>query len=88
MLQLVAKAARCEGLWRGWTEDTSQCEWTAGIHGIGMGRGLSVGQAIVARQRSLFLACVKLVDTARHDEITATLFAQRAAKQRRIDRRA
>ena len=37
-----------------------------------MGRGLSVGQATLARLRSLFLACVVLVDTARQDGKTAT----------------
>ena len=45
---------RCEGLWRAWTEDRSRCEWIAGIHGVGMGHGRSVGQATLARPRSLF----------------------------------
>ena len=82
------KGVRCEGLWRAWTEDRSRCEWIAGIHGVGMGHVHSVGQATLARPRSLFSACVTLVDTARQDEETSTLFAHRVAKQRQIDRRA
>ena len=82
------KGVRCGGLWRAWTEDRSRCEWIAGIHGVGMGHGRSVRQATLARPRSLFLACVTLVDKARQDEGTSTLFAHRAAKQRQIDRRA
>ena len=40
----------------------------AGIHGIGIGRALSIREATLVRQRSLFLACFKLVDMARQDE--------------------
>ena len=82
------KGVRCERLWRAWTEVRLRCEWIAGIHGVGMGHVHSVGQAALARPRSLFLACVTLVDTARQDEGTPTLFAYRVAKQRQIDRRA
>ena len=37
--EVVHRGVRCDGLWRAWTEDRSRCKWTAGIHGIGMGRG-------------------------------------------------
>ena len=77
------KGVRCEGLWRGWTEDRSN-----GVHGIGMGRGLSVGQASAARQRTLFFGLFQTRGHGRKDEETSTLFVRRAAKQRRIDRRA
>ena len=60
----------------------------AGIHDIGMGRGLSIREATVARQRSLLSASVTLVAIARQDEGASTLLAHRATKQRRVDRRA
>ena len=50
--------------------------------------GLSVGQATLARQRSLLLACFELVDVARQDGKNIDTLAQRAVKYTGIDRRA
>ena len=65
-----------------------RCEWNAGIHGIGRGHGVVSWTCDSGASAKLVLARVKLLDTARHDEITATHWAQRTVKLTRIDRRA
>ena len=59
------KGVRCDGLWRACTEDRSN--GLMGSTAVAWDMELSVGHATLARQRSLFSACVKLVDTARQD---------------------
>ena len=85
MLQLVTKVFVVKDFGvRGRRTDRS-ANGLLGSTAVAWDTGLSVGHSTLARQRSLFSACVKLVDMARQDEITAALWAQRAAKKTRID---
>ena len=85
MLQLVTKVFVVTDFGvRGRRTDRS-ANGLLGSTAVAWDMGLSVGQATLVRQRSLFSACVKLMDM---DELTAALWAQRAAEKTRIDRRA